>query len=382
MRRCEIGIIGLGLMGSAALHELARRGSDVLGFDPLVIGEARGSSHGSCRIFRRFNFESGAYTALSDRAFEGWLRLESESGRTILKQSPVLEAGPPGCELVANSRTAAMTAKTRITGPRNGREANAAFPAFNLPDDWDVVVQESGGILLAEEAMRAFREGASGRIVQAAAQMRAAPEGIRISAASEEVMAEQVIVATGPWIADLVPDLKRHLTVTRQAVGWFQPARPDTVLYGEFPIFILEAARGMVYGFPDFEGRGVKAAQHDNGPIVGADRWDPPPTDAELETVSATLAKLIPGAAGPIVDRDICLYTNTAKADVATDGGNEFIIDRLPQDPRVIVASPCSGHGAKFATAIGAMLADMACDSSVRSPKAFRIDRFSSFANR
>src|SRR5579864_5505464 len=138
MKRCDIAIIGLGLMGGAALHELVRRGADVLGFDPLRSGEARGSSHGSCRIFRRFNFESEAYTTLSDRAFEGWLRLESESGRTILKPSAVLEAGPAGCELVKRSRAAAVAAKSRVMGPRNGREANAAYAAFNLPDDWDV----------------------------------------------------------------------------------------------------------------------------------------------------------------------------------------------------------------------------------------------------
>ena len=382
MRRCEIGIIGLGLMGSAALCEFARRGADALGFDPLEIGEARGSSHGSCRIFRRFNFESEAYTALGDRAFEGWMRLEAESGRRLLLPSSVLEAGPRGCELVAKSRAAALAAKTLITGPRNGQEANAAFGAFNLPDDWDVVVQESGGILLAEQALRAFRACAKDRVIQAAAQMRPTAEGIRISTASEEVMAEQVIVAAGPWIAQLIPGLKRHLTVTRQAVGWFQPARPDTTAYGEFPIFILEATRGMVYGFPDFEGRGVKAAQHDHGPIAGADQWEPPATDAELDMVSATLAELIPGAAGAIIDRDICLYTNTAKADVVIDDGNEFIIDRLPLDPRIIVASPCSGHGAKFATAVGAMLADLALDPSVKAPKPFRIDRFSGFANR
>ena len=92
------------------------------------------------------------------------------------------------------------------------------------------------------------------------------------------------------------------------------------------------------------------------------------------------LAELVPGAAGPITDRDICLYTNTARADLRVDGGNEFIIDRLPQDPRIIVASPCSGHGAKFATAIGAMLADLALDQKLAPPDSFRLDRFSSFA--
>ena len=380
MRSCDVGIIGLGLMGSAALYELARRGCDVLGFDPLEIGAARGSSHGSCRIFRRFNFESEAYTALSDRAFAGWRALQSEVGQTLLMPSPILEAGPGGCELVAKSRAAASAANSLLTGPRNGREANAAFPAFGLPDDWDVVVHDSGGILLAEPAIRAFRAGTQARVIQAAARIEPTPAGIRIITPGEEIMAAQVIVSAGPWIADLVPGLKAHLKVTRQAVGWFRPARPETTRYGEFPIFILEGARGMVYGFPDFEGRGVKAAQHDHGPIVHADAWDPPASDAELETVSATLADLIPGAAGPLTERDICLYTNTARADVVADDGNEFIVDRLPHDRRVIVASPCSGHGAKFATAIGAMLADMALDPRVRPLDPFRLDRFSSFA--
>jgi len=196
------------------------------------------------------------------------------------------------------------------------------------------------------------------------------------------VTADQVIVAAGPWIGGFIPDLRRHLRVTRQAVGWFMPAKPEIVGYGEFPVFIVGGSRGLIYGFPDFEGRGVKAARHDHGPTVGADGWDPPATDDELEPVRATLAELVPGAAGPIADRDICLYTNTLKADVRVDDGDEFIIDRLPQDPRIIVASPCSGHGAKFASAIGAMLADMAVDPRITAPEAFRLDRFSGFAGR
>ena len=379
MRTCGIAIIGLGLMGCSALHSLARRGADVLGFDPLPIGEARGSSHGSCRVYRRFNFESKAYTELSDRAFAGWQALAAASGKIILKPCPVLEAGPPSSKLVAASRAAAMR-EGAISGPANGAEANAAFAAFNLPVDWDVVVQESGGILMAEAALQAFREGLEHRIIRAAARITPTPAGIRITTPDEEVMAEQVIVAAGPWIANLVPGLAPHLTVTRQAVGWFRPAKPETVRHGAFPIFILEGSRGMIYGFPDFEGRGVKAAQHDHGPVAGPDQWGPPPFDDELEPVSATLGELIPGAVGPIVDRDICLYTNTRRADVRLDEGNEFIIDRLPGDNRIMVASPCSGHGAKFASAIGAMLADMALDRQAEAPAAFRLDRFSGFS--
>jgi sarcosine oxidase len=379
MRHCDIAVIGLGLMGSAALHALRRRGADALGFDPLRVGEARGSSHGSCRIFRRFNFESAAYTALSDQAFAGWRALEAAGGRTLLRPCPVLEAGPPGSAIVRQSRAAAQAAGA-IGGPATGAEVNAAFPAFHLPDDWDAVLQDSAAILLAEAALRALREPVADRIVPRAARIEATPAGLRIITADEDVLAGQAIVAAGPWIGGLAPGLSPVVTVTRQTVGWFRPARPRAVALGDFPIFLLEGPRGMVYGFPDFEGRGVKAGRHDHGPPASPDDWDTAPTDEELAPVRETLETLIPGAAGPIVEREVCLYTNTPAADVRPDAGEEFIIDRLPSDPRIIVASPCSGHGAKFAPAIGEILASLALDPTFEADPAFRLGRFSVFS--
>src|SRR5258706_9365614 len=179
MRTCEVAIIGLGLMGSSALHSLVRRGVDVLGFDPLAVGESRGSSHGSCRVYRRFNFESDAYTDLSDKAFASWRALESTSGRTILKPSRVLEAGPPGSKMVADSRATAARSGT-VSGPTNGAEANPEFPAFRLTEDWHGVVQESGGVLMVEEATVPFWGGAGGRGVRGQSQQGHAQGRIRI----------------------------------------------------------------------------------------------------------------------------------------------------------------------------------------------------------
>jgi sarcosine oxidase len=379
VRTCDVAVIGLGLMGSAALHTLVRRGIDALGFDPLPVGSDRGSSHGSCRVFRRINFENPAYTTLGDQAFAGWQALEAASGARVLLPSRVLEAGPAGCAMVRESRAAALAAGAVLEGPRTGAEANAAFPAFNLPDEWEVVVQDSGGVLLAEAAIGAFRGGCGGRIIAEAAKLEPTVDGIRITTASEDVLAAQAIVSAGPWVGELIPALKPHLVVTRQTVGWFKPAQPPATAYGQFPVFLLDGPHGFIYGFPDFEGRGVKAARHDHGPPAGANAWGPPASDAELAPVAQTLAQFIPGAAGPIVERDVCLYTNTLAADVRTDDGEEFIIDRLPQDRRIIVASPCSGHGAKFASAIGQMLASLALDPSFDADPAFRLDRFSSF---
>jgi len=152
------------------------------------------------------------------------------------------------------------------------------------------------------------------------------------------------------------------------------------VLPARFPLFIIERGPDdIIYGFPDFEQRGVKAAPHNHGPKVEADDWDPPATDAELLPVAKALAELVPGAAGPIVDRDICLYTNTLPADRRPDKGEEFIIDRW-SNSRLIVASACSGHGAKFAPAMGEKLARLAVDPSYEVEPFFQLSRYSAFS--
>ncbi|MGX4801484.1 hypothetical protein [Bradyrhizobium guangdongense] len=128
-------MLGLGLMGGAALSALLDAGVDALGFDPIAAGSDRGSSHGSCRIFRRFNFENPNYTRLSDEAHAGWIRLQTESGQTVLTETPILEAGRPGSAMVASSRTAATrcAASRDPTGGRLVRTRpprHRGFPSF------------------------------------------------------------------------------------------------------------------------------------------------------------------------------------------------------------------------------------------------------------
>jgi sarcosine oxidase len=379
MRKCEVAVLGLGLMGGAALSALLDAGVDALGFDPVAAGSDRGSSHGSCRIFRRFNFESSNYTSLSDEAHAGWIRLQAESGQTVLTETPVLEAGRPGSAMVASSRAAAI-AQGRADPRVAAAVANKEFPAFNLPDDWDVVVQDGGAILHTATVMKLMRARAGARVIGERASFTPHQGGVSIRTDSEEFFAERVILALGPWLGRALPPLGALLSVTRQAVGWFAPSSPDTVVSGRFPIFILDRGPDdIVYGFPDFEQRGVKAAPHNHGPMVGPDDWGPPATDAELRSVGEALAALVPGAAGPIVDRDVCLYTNTAPADIRRDAGEEFIIDRWPES-RLIVCSACSGHGAKFAPAIGQRLARLATDPSYEAEPFFKLSRYSQFA--
>ncbi|WP_454642132.1 FAD-dependent oxidoreductase [Bradyrhizobium liaoningense] len=379
MRKCEVAVLGLGLMGGAALGALLDAGVDALGFDPVAAGSDRGSSHGACRIFRRFNFENPNYTSLSDEAHAGWIRLQTESGQTVLTEAPVLEAGRRGSAMVASSRAAAI-AKGRTDPMLTAAQANKEFPAFSLPGDWDVVVQDGGAILHTEVVMKLMRARARDRVIPERASFTPHHDGVSIRTNTEEFFAERAILALGPWLGRALPQLSALLNVTRQAVGWFAPVSPDSVALGRFPIFILDRGPDdIVYGFPDFERRGVKAAPHNHGPVVGPDDWGPQASDAELRPVGEALAALVPGAAGPIIDRDVCLYTNTAPADRLLDAGEEFIIDRWPES-RLIVCSACSGHGAKFAPAIGQRLACLATDPSYQAEPFFQLSRYSRFA--
>jgi sarcosine oxidase len=177
MRKCDVAVIGLGLMGSAALDALLSSGVDALGFDPLGPGANRGSSHGSCRVFRRFNFENPNYTALSDEAHAGWIRLQNDHGKTILTPTPVLEAGLPGSKMVAASRAAAIE-KGHPDPVLTAGEANRRFPAFDLPDDWSVVVQDGGAILRTEIVMEIMRARAGDRVIAQVARFEPRHDGV------------------------------------------------------------------------------------------------------------------------------------------------------------------------------------------------------------
>jgi sarcosine oxidase len=373
---CDVAVVGLGIMGSAALAALRTRGVDAVGFDALRPGEQKGSSYGTCRIYRRFNFESPAYTSLSERAYEGWRTMEQASGEQVLLPAPLLEAGIPGSTLVRDSRAAAGTLAHVI----DGAEVNARFPAFDLPADWDAVLQESAGILRADAALRLFRGRVADRIVAQNARVERSKEIAVIAADGTRYIARRLIITAGAWVADFEPRLKDYITVTRQVVGWFAPVAAEKMRYGAFPLFILETPEDLIYGFPDFDGSGAKIGSHVHGRVLAhGDDGKQDATDADLNAVRAGVARYIPAAAGPILTREVCLYTNTKGGDADGSKPEEFIVDRLPDDPRVIIASPCSGHGFKFAPAIGDILANMATDDHATAPPAFTLRRYLSF---
>ncbi len=223
--------------------------------------------------------------------------------------------------------------------------------------------QPDAGILRPELAISLQVEAAvaAGAEIRTDAVVRAIEPrggGVRVTLADgSAIQAGSAIVAAGPWIAELVPELAPALTLTRQVMAWFKPVQPALTTTAAFPVFLLQTETDAVYGFPDFAGTGVKAASHQPGrrlASAGDARQDA--TLAEVRPIQAVLERCIPAAAGPVAAMRTCIYTHAPDED--------FIVDLHPRHPEIVIASACSGHGFKFASIMGEALADLAVSGS------------------
>jgi sarcosine oxidase len=376
MATFDVAVIGLGAMGSAALFNLAHQGRRVIGIEQFEPGHDKGSSHGESRIIRLSYFEHPSYVPLARRAMEKWRELEQLSGKSILTVTGVLEAGYPGCPVVEGSLEASRLHKLEheVLG---AAEINRRFPAFSLPSQWTGLFQPEGGFLRPELAIQQFvaqaeRHGAEIRTQTRVLAIEPFGAGIRVRTDAGMIEAGSVIVAAGAWIGDFAPELKPHLTLTRQVLGWFAPLQPAHYAPENCPVFILESEDDACYGFPDLAGTGVKTASHRKGAVLTrADELSQDGDTADEAQIRRMLALAMPDANGPLRAMRTCIYTRTPDED--------FVIDRSSVDPRVVLASPCSGHGFKFASVIGEVLADLALGKTPANDiSRFQIDRFRS----
>jgi sarcosine oxidase len=374
MTTFDVAVIGLGAMGSAALFNLARQGRRVIGIEQFELGHDKGSSHGESRIIRLSYFEHPSYVPLARRAMEKWRELEQLCRHNILTVTGVLEAGYPGCPIVEGSLEA-----SRLHGldheVLDAAEINRRFPAFKVPPHWTGLYQPEGGFLRPELAIQQFvglaeRHGAEVRTGTRVLAIEPLGSGVRVRTEAGEIEAGSVIVAAGAWIGDFAPELKPHLKLTRQVLGWFEPLQPAYYSPDRCPVFILESEDDACYGFPDFAGTGVKTASHRKGAYLpSADDLSQDGGAADEAQIRRMLALAMPEANGPLRAMRTCMYTRTPDED--------FVIDRSSADPRIILASPCSGHGFKFASVIGEVLADLALGKTPANDiSRFKLERF------
>jgi sarcosine oxidase len=374
--RYDAIVVGLGGMGSAAAYHLARRGKRVLGLEQHDLLHPLGSSHGLTRIIRLAYHEHPSYVPLLRRAYELWHDLEADANEHLLVTTGSVEGGPEDGPMFRGALEAAELHAIEhevLTGAEL-RERHPAFAGFD--DDIRVVWQPDGGFLLAERTILAhvngalrrgadlrFREGVTGWEPTGGG-------GVRVTTPRGSYEADRLVICAGAWVGRVVPSLAELAKPERQVLAWFQPTRPELFEPERFPVFVLDVPDGSYYGFPVHDVPGFKLGwyHHFREPI---DPDDPDRSAGERDETAlrAFAERYFPDGAGPTVMLKACIFTNTPD--------EHFVVDRLPDAPQAIVASACSGHGYKFCSVMGEILADLAMhDETAHDIGLFRLDRF------
>jgi sarcosine oxidase len=364
-------ILGLGAMGTAAAWALARRGVRVLGLDRFDAGHAHGSSHGLTRLTRLCYFEHPDYVPLLRRSYELWRELEAESGRALLHLTGGLFAGPRESAFVVGMRLAAARHGLALE-TLDHAGARRRFPHLRPPESHEIVFEPTAGYILSDLAVSAMADrarvlGAELRRGEPALRWHADGRGVQVQTPAGSYHAQTLIISAGAWLPGLAGDPGVPLTVTRQAVAWFDAPDPLPLSPPAMPVWAMLGGDGVLnYGVPNLSagagGPGLKAARHTPGEPADPDQARRPVDAGDTGPIEAFMRAHIPGA-GRVLRAATCLYTSTP------DG--HFILDRHPRHPRVVVASPCSGHGFKFAPVIGEALADLASAGATGLPVGF-----------
>ena len=338
-------IVGAGLAGAAAAWSLSRRGYSVLVLEQFAAGHSRGSSHGSARIVRRA-YGDALYTELTGRAFELWRDVELASGEQLLRRYGGLDFGP-------RRNVAAVAAHLAAAGV-----PHEVLPAAEAQRRWagmvfegEVVFHPQAGTMDAARAVAVLLElsGADVRFETPATAVR--ESGEVLLADGSTVRGDAVVISAGAWVAPLLESVVAlpPLRVTQQQIFHFprlDPTQPP------WPSVIHESASAAVYhlagGRDGGAGDDRKIGEHDGGTDTTAETRTGAIDEASRRRVVDYVRRWLPGLSPEPRSEASCLYTETPSED--------FLIDRVG---RLVVCSPCSGHGAKFAPLIGELVAGL-----------------------
>ena len=366
-------VIGTGSMGSAACFNLARRGFKVLGLDRFPVPHSHGAHSGHTRLIRKAYFEHEDYVPLLDRAYALWDEIQEISGRRVFERTGLLYAGPQGDELLAGVRFAADRYGIELE-----REVDPTrLPQFTIPDGFEMLFEPDAGYLITDSAIEAFasearRLGAVMREGERVIRWEPVGDGVRVDTEKESFHGGKVVITAGPWAAQVIPGIAGRLSVTRQVLAWFDVGEAADFAVGRFPCWAIvdPGAPGLYYGFPfaasgsPDEPRGLKLAHHHPGGVTRPDDVSREVTESDTLPLADFLSRRIPGVSGPLTGSSTCLYSNTP------DG--HFVIDNLPGlEKHSCVAWGFSGHGFKFASVVGEILADLAVSGRTDHPISF-----------
>jgi sarcosine oxidase len=369
--RFDVVVVGVGGMGSAALYHLARRGKRVLGLERFDVPHDLGSSHGLTRIIRLAYFEHPDYVPLMRRAYELWRELEEEAGEQLLHVTGIVEGG----ERIYEGTLRSCHEHDLVHDAIDGREVARRFPAYRLPPEMPVVYQPDGGFLPPERCIVAHVEGAfaRGAVVRARERVLEWSEGeagVRVHTDRGVVEAERLVLTAGAWSQDVARLPAGLVRGVRQALAWFQPTRPELFAPDRFPVFNLALEGEHFYGFPAFGIPGFKLGRYDHfGEGGDPDAISREPTLDDEAPLRAFAKRYFPDGVGPTVTLKTCLFEPSPD--------EHFLLDRHPDSAHAVVGAGFSGHGFKFCSVVGEILADLVLDGNTRHDIDFlRLARF------
>ncbi len=364
----DVIVAGLGGMGSATAYQLVGRGQRVLGLEKFSPAHDKGSSHGRSRIIRQAYFEDPSYVPLLLRSYELWERLERETGQELMTLTGGLMIGRREGELVSGSVESAQEYGLPYELLDAG-EIKDRFPPFSPDPETVALYEEKAGFVRPEETVKAHLDraaslGADLRFEEAVLSWEASEGRVRVETPEGTYEAERLVISPGAWAPQLLADLGLPLEVTRQVMYWFEPTDGlEPFLPHRFPIFIWEPDDGnKFYGFPaQDDDRGVKIAFFRAGGVpTTPETIDREVHEEEIEFLRSYLAEYVPALAGRCLDARACMYTNTPD--------EHFVISSHPDHSQVVIACGFSGHGYKFCSVVGEILADLATEGSTRHP--------------
>ncbi|MCX6620545.1 MAG: N-methyl-L-tryptophan oxidase [Acidobacteria bacterium] len=370
-RHFDAAVLGLGSMGSFACLRLARRGLSVLGIDAFDPPHGRGSHSGDTRVFRIAYAEHPDYVPLAQRASVLWDEFSAEFGVPLLHRTGMLNIGRPDSDIVHGVERSARLHGLELE-MLDADETRRRYPAYHLPEDHVAAFERAAGWVDVNAAITGALQAAStsGATLlrnTAVREWKRDGAGFVIETATERYHAGRLIISAGAYSPALLPGLDLGIQVERKVLCWFDPLDPLPFAEGRFPVFAL--APMFLYGFPNIGGGGVKLAIHWDPKKQYADpnQEQPEPTEAGMLRALAEASRLFPSLAGP-APGDPSRFLRAKNCFYGMTSDEHFCIDRHPADANVIIAAGFSGHGFKFAPAVGEAAAEMAVDGAVGPP--------------
>ncbi|HET9744286.1 MAG TPA: N-methyl-L-tryptophan oxidase [Chitinophagaceae bacterium] len=372
----DVIVIGVGSMGSATCCDVARRGYKVLGLEQFDISHELGSHAGQTRIIRKAYFEHPDYVPLLEKAYKNWNHMEQETSEQVYFKTGLLYAGSSKNEIIKGARLAASLYNIPLE-QLNISTASTRFPQFSFPKHFEIMFESEAGFITPEKAIRLYtaeakKNGAVIHTHEKVIEWSKDGSDVIVKTEKDTYHANKLIITAGAWAGKVIPAMADKIRVTRQFVAWIKTKEDKKFALNNFPCWMIgdDEKPGCYYGFPLLdtekfgEPAGLKLAHHFPFQPTDPDHVNRETTNEDIENLKYCLDRYLPGVFDSVLHTKICLYGNSPD--------ENFIIDKLPgYEENVSIACGFSGHGFKFASVVGEILADLAIDGQTSLPIEF-----------